>query len=89
MLAEFVRWKRQASRYRLSLSEYVRTKMNNGKVRVVMAADPLLLSEYKRLGNLANQLIHAIHAGYPVDPARVVAVLDELHMLIRRDIERG
>ncbi len=89
MLSELVRWRRQASRYRLSLSEFVRTRMNDGKVRIVMVADPAMLVEYKRLGNLFNQLLHLIHSGYPVDPARVDAVIDAIHRLILRDIERG
>ena len=89
MLAELVRWQRQAKRYRLSLSEYVRVKMNDGNVRVVMVADPAMLAEYKRLGNLFNQLLHLIHSGYPVEPARVNTVIGAIHQLILRDIERG
>jgi acylphosphatase len=89
MLGELARWKRQAGRYGLSLSEFVRSKMNNGTVRVVAIADSAQLAELRRHGNNLNQLVHAIHAGFPVAPARVEAVLNELHALYRREIERG
>ena len=89
MLAELIRWKRQASSYGLSLSEFVRTKMNNAVVRVVAVVDPALLAEYKRHNNNLNQLLHAIHGGFPVDPARVEAAVASLHTLYRRDILRG
>ncbi len=67
MIAEVVRWRRQASRYGLSLSEYVRTTMNRAKVRVVAV----------------------INGGFPIEAARVEAVLSSLHALYRRKIERG
>lgn len=89
MLRELVRWRRQAARYDLSLSEFVRSVMNNARIEVAMTADPQLIHELKRHGNLLNQLLHAIHAGYPVDAARVEAALGSLHGLIRREIERG
>ncbi len=89
MLAELVRWRRQAKRYRLSLSEFVRTKMNNGKVRVVMVTDPALLAEYKRHNNNLNQVLHLCHSSYPVPPAVVIAAISDLHKLYRRDLERG
>lgn len=63
--------------------------MNNSKIRVASVADPQLLYELKRQGNLLNQLLHATHAGYPVEPARVEAVIATLQALIGREIERG
>lgn len=89
MLRELARWRRQATRYDLSLSEFVRRVMNNARFEVAMTADPQLIHELKRYGNLLNQLLHPIHGGYPVDPARVEAALASLHGLIRREIERG
>ena len=89
MIGELVRWRRQASRYGLSLSEFVRLTMNKGRVRVVAVADPEHLSELKRQGNNLNQLLHAIHGNFPMEPARVEAVLLALHTLYRREIERG
>lgn len=89
MLAELVRWRRQARRYGLTLSEFVRTTMNRGKVRVVAVADPNYLAELKRHGNNLNQLMHVIHAGFPIEPARVEAALASLHALYLREIERG
>ncbi|CAN0472725.1 unnamed protein product, partial [Phaeothamnion confervicola] len=89
MLGELVRWRRQASRYGLSLSEFVRTTMNGGRVRVIDVADPEHLAELKRQGNNLNQLIHAIHGNFPMEPARVEAVLSSLHALYLREIERG
>jgi ribonuclease D len=89
MLRELVRWRRQAARYGLSLSEFVRRVMNNAKIDVTMTADPQLIHELKRLGNLQNQLQHAMNGGYPVAPARFERVLDALHEVLRREIERG
>jgi Ni,Fe-hydrogenase maturation factor len=89
MLAELVRWRRQAKRFGLSLSEYVRAKMNNGKVRVVMVTDPALLAEYKRHNNNLNQVLHLWHSSYPVAPTVVIAAISDLHKLYRRDLERG
>lgn len=89
MLRELVRWRRQAARYGLSLSEFVRRVMNNAKIEVAMTADPRLIHELQRLGNLQNQLQHAMHAGYPVSPSRFERVLDALHEVLRRELERG
>lgn len=89
MKGELRRWKRQAARYGLSLSEFVRSVMNNSKIRVAMVADPQLLYELKRHGNLLNQLLHATHAGFPVDPKRVETVIGALHALYGHEIERG
>lgn len=88
-LRELTRWKRQAARYGISLSEFTRAKLNDGEVRVVAVADPAFLEELKRQGNNLNQLMHAINNKFPVAPARVEAVLAELHRLYRREIERG
>ena len=89
MLAELIRWKRLASSYKLSLSEFVRARMNNTKIRVVAVTDPALINEYKRHNNNLNQLLHAIHGGFPIDASRVEAVIAALHALYLRDIERG
>lgn len=89
MIGELVRWRRQASRYGLSLSEFVRITMNKGRVRVVAVADPALLAELKRHNNNLNQLLHTVHSNFPMDKARVEAVLLALHTLYRREIERG
>lgn len=63
--------------------------MNAEKVRVVAVADPELLAELRRHGNNLNQLMHAIHAGFPIAPARVTECLDALRTLYAREIERG
>lgn len=89
MLGELRRWKRQASRYELTLSEFVRSKMNNGSVRVSTVADPAILEELRRHGSNLNQLMHAIHAGYFVHPDRVANVLETLQALYRRELSRG
>ncbi|WP_420537120.1 plasmid mobilization protein [Hyphomicrobium zavarzinii] len=89
MLRELVRWRRQAASYGLSLSEFVRRVMNNAKIEVAMTADPRLIHELQRLGNLQNQLQHAMNAGYPVAPGRFERVLDALHEVLRRELERG
>jgi hypothetical protein len=87
--AEKFRWIEQADRHQLSLSEFVRVKVNSGKVRIASAADPALLDELRRQGNNLNQLMHAINAGYFIPPARVEAVIDALHNLYRREIGRS
>lgn len=89
MLAEIRRWRRQAACYGLTLSEFVRSVMNNSKIRVTAVADPQVLHEMKRHGNLLNQLLHAVHAGYPVDPKRVEATIDALRLLYAKEIGRG
>lgn len=87
--AELRRWQRRAARYGFTLSEFVRATMNAEKVRVVAVADPELLAELRRHGNNLNQLMHAIHAGFPIAPARVTECLDALRTLYAREIERG
>jgi transposase-like protein len=89
MLAELRRWRRQADCYGLTLSEFVRSVMNNSKIRVSLVADPQLLLELRRQGNLLNQLLHAAHSGFPVEPKRVETVIDALRALYGREIERG
>jgi len=89
MLSELRRWKRQARRYDLSLSELVRSIMNHSDIRVVAVADPQLLHELKRHGVLLNQLLHATHAGFPVDPRRVEATIGALEALYAHQIERN
>jgi hypothetical protein len=86
---DLAQWRREASRHDLWLSEFVRAKLNNEPVRVRDVADPALLHELKRHGTNLNQLMHAINAGYFVQPARVEAVLDALHSIYRREIARG
>lgn len=86
---ELQRWKRKATQYSLSLSEYVRRVMNGGKVYVAMIADRELVSELRRHGQNLNQLMHAINAGYPLDPVRVQSVLANMQALYLREIKRG
>lgn len=87
--AEKARWSHEAERYKLSLSEFVRIKLNDGKVRVATAADPALLDELRRQGNNLNQLMHAVHSGFYIQPARIEAVLDALQSLYRQEIGRN
>lgn len=86
--AEKARWAEQANRYRLSLSEYVRIKVNAGKVRIASIADPALMEELRRQGNNLNQLMHAINAGYFIHPSRVEAAIEDLQKLYRQEISR-
>lgn len=88
-IAERARWQREADRHKLSLSEFVRIKLNDGKVRVATAADPVLLDELRRQGNNLNQMMHAINAGHFVHPSRVEAVLEALQNLYRQQIGRS
>jgi len=87
--AEMARWTHEADRYKLSLSEFVRVRLNDGKVRVATAADPALLEELRRQGNNLNQLMHAVHSGFYIAPARIEAVLEALQDLYRREIGRS
>jgi hypothetical protein len=87
--AEKTRWQREADRYKVSLSELVRLKLDGGKVRVNAVADPALIEELRRHGNNLNQLVHAVHGGLLLDVGRIEAVLDALHQLYRREIARG
>lgn len=87
--SEKARWEQQADRYKVSLSEFVRIKLNDGKVRVATAADPALLDELRRQGNNLNQLMHAVHSGFYIQPSRIEAVLDALQDLYRQEIGRS
>lgn len=89
MLGELGRWRRRAARHGVSLSEFVRALLNGDAVRVVAVADPAVLDELRRQGNNLNQLMHAIHAGFPVATDRVERTLASLHALYLREIERG
>lgn len=86
--SEKSRWAKQAERHRLSLSEFVRTKVNGGKVRVAIVADPDYLDELRRQGNNLNQLMHAINAGHYIAPERLEATVQALQDLYRREIGR-
>lgn len=88
-VAEIFRWKRRAAGFGITLSELVRATMNKTKVRVIAVADPAVLHELQRHGNNFNQLMHAINAGYPVDPRRVLAVIATMQAFYLREIERG
>lgn len=76
--AELRKWHREARRANRTLSDLARAKLNDEPIRVVSVADPELLGEMRRLGNNLNQLMHAVHGGYPVDPKRVEKALDDL-----------
>lgn len=89
MHRELAQWRRQADRLQLTLSEYVRTKMNDASVRVVAVADPDLLGELRRHGTNLNQMMHAINADYFVKPIRVEQTIETLQALYRREIDRG
>lgn len=88
MMGELVQWERSAARYGVTLSEMVRAALNKQPVRIVAVADPALISEYKRLGNLMNQMLHAIHGGFPVAPNRIEPVIQDIHALVRHEIGR-
>ena len=63
--------------------------MNQSNICVVAVADPQLIHELKRHGNLLNQLLHATHAGFPVDPRRVESAIGALEALYAHEIARG
>lgn len=88
MLGELRRWEQSAAHYGVTLSELARAALNKQPVHVIAVADPALISEYKRLGNLMNQMLHAIHGGFPVAASRVVPVIEDIHALMRNEIKR-
>lgn len=87
--AEKSRWRREADGLDLSLSEFLRVKLNDGKVRVAARADPAVLEELRRQGNNLNQLMHAINAGFPIAPSRIEEAIGALQDLYRQQIGRG
>lgn len=87
--AEKSRWEKEAGEFDLSLSEFVRIKMNDGKVRIAVKADPALIEELRRHGNNFNQLMHAIHAGFPVASTRVEAAIAALQDAYKQLIRIG
>ena len=76
------RWKREAKALGVSLSEYVRAKVDGEPVHVIAHADPQLLAELRREANNLNQCVHGCHAGWPVDRERLnaaIALLAEVY----------
>lgn len=87
--SEKSRWQREADGLDLSLSEFLRIKLNDGKVRIATCADPALLEELRRQGNNFNQLMHAVHAGFPIAASRIEDVMATLQDLYRKQIRMG
>lgn len=77
-------WRREAKALGISLSEYVRAKMDGNPVHVVALADPELLAELRREANNFNQCLHGYHAGLPVDEDRLNTTIDLLAEIYHR-----
>lgn len=77
-------WKAEAKALGLTLSAYLRAKMNGKPVEVIKLADPELLAELRRHGNNFNQCNHGAHAGWPIDPKRYNKAFDLLIEAYRR-----
>jgi len=78
------RWKAEADALGITLTAYVRAKVNETEVKVIRITDPALLSEVRRIGNNVNQTNHGMHAGWPVDRGLINAAIAAVAEVMRR-----
>ncbi len=78
------KWKAEAAALDVTLSDLIRSKMNGSVLKVAQVTEPALFNELRRQGINLNQLLHAVHAGLPVDRERVSAALDALRAVYMR-----
>lgn len=72
----------------ITLSDLIRAQMDDQKVKVARVTEPAVFHELRRQGINLNQLLHAAHAGLPVDTTRLDATLDafrRVYTLILRE----
>ena len=73
--SDAAKWKAEAQRLGLTLSNLVRAKMNGTEVKVARVTAPALFREIRRQGINLNQLLHLAQAGMPVDQRLLDAAL--------------
>ena len=83
-ITEQIRWKVEAEDLGLTLSGYVRAKVNETPVKVVRVTDPALVREIRRAGLNVARLLHREHARRPVDAALRDAVLEAFAAVYQR-----
>ena len=69
------RWKAEAAKLGITLTDLVRAKMNGTEVKVARVTAPALFREIRRQGINLNQLLHLAQAGMPVDQQLLDAAL--------------
>ena len=77
-------WKADAAALGVTLSDYIRAKVDGAPLRIVWLADPRLLAELGRQGNNFNQCLHGAHAGWPIDRARTHRTMGLLGLIYER-----
>lgn len=73
--SDAAKWKAEARRLGLTLSNLVRAKMNDTEVKFARVTAPALFREVRRQGINLNQLLHLAQAGMPVDQRLLDAAL--------------
>lgn len=81
------RWKAEADALGITLTAYVRAKVNGTEVKVIRVTDPALLNEVRRIGNNINQTNHGMHAGWPVDRRTIDGALAAVAEVLRRILQ--
>ena len=61
---EQLRWKAEAASLGLTLTDYVRAKVNETEVKVARVTDPALFAEVRRIGINNNQIAHGVNGGW-------------------------
>lgn len=80
-LTEHERWKAEADALGITLSDYVRAKVDGAAVKVVRVADPALLAELRRHGNNLNQITHAANGNiYAASGNAAIAALQAYYL---------
>lgn len=73
--SEQERWKVEAAELGVTLTEYIRAKVNGRTVKVVKVTDPAMLDEARRQGINLNQIAHAMNANLLPSSASVDAAM--------------
>ena len=73
--SDAVKWRAEARRLNITLSDLVRAKMNDIEVKVARVTAPEVFREIRRQGINLNQLLHLAQAGMPVDQRLLDAAL--------------
>lgn len=80
----------------LSMSDFMRkSALKSGKIKIknISMADPKLLTEIARVGNLLNQIAKVVNthakAGYPLEAARVSIHIKSIEGLLRETLKNA
>lgn len=91
--AERTRLEFRAAAAGMTVSAFSARLLNGGKVSVEPKAElsvpPELLAEFKRIGNNANQIAHAMNSRKPVPEGAVAKIFRDMVMALTQDLSLG